>query len=214
MRKQSSLFNEVVTFINGLEVGDTYYVKDLIFFAGPKENVTRWKLFNKNPNYRIRSYQSMMRGLFVEKVKYGEWRVISKVPDWFDSGHLNIARNYKDSKDGMNRNLILEKLGKPVYKKEPITVDDNSKEDSKDEPIFLGNAFMMGNATPTKAPVFIASDGNNVFKYEMPKTLKLELDKESARGLLNCLARTSAKGKDLDVGEMIEDKLIKFLNNV
>ena len=207
MRKPNSLFNEVVTFINGLEVGNTYQVKDLIFFAGPKEKVTHWKLFNNNPNYRIRSYQSMMKGIFIERVKYGEWKVIKKVPDWFDLGHLIVIHCYKDSHQKMNRNFILEKLGQPVYKKEHAITDIK-----EDEPIFLGNVFMMGNATPTNTPVFI-SGGDNVFKYEMPKTLKLELDKESARGLLNCLMRTSAKGKDLDVGEMIEDKLTKFLND-
>lgn len=41
--------------------------------------------------------------------------------------------------------------------------------------------------------------------------LTLTLDTIEARHLLNCLLRTSAKGKDLDVGEMIEDKLVKFL---
>ena len=209
MRKQNSLFNEVVTFINSIEVGNTYNVKDLIFFAGPKEKVTHWKLSNNNPNYRIRSYQTMMKCIFIERVKYGEWKVIKKIPDWFDLGHLTVVLNYKDSHHKMDRNFILEKLGQPVYKRGHVIAD----EIKEDEPVFLGNVFMMGNATPTKSPVFI-SGGDNVFKYETPKILKIELDKETARGLLNCLIRTSAKGKDLDVGEIIEDKLTKFLNDV
>lgn len=45
---------------------------------------------------------------------------------------------------------------------------------------------------------------------EEPK-LTLELTKEEAKGLLGCLLRTHASGTDLDVGEIIEDKLAKFL---
>lgn len=41
--------------------------------------------------------------------------------------------------------------------------------------------------------------------------LTLELTKEETRGLLNCLMRTFAKGKDLDISEKIEEKLINFL---
>lgn len=41
--------------------------------------------------------------------------------------------------------------------------------------------------------------------------ITLELTQEEARGLLNCLMRTSANGKDLDVGEMVEEKLWEFL---
>lgn len=49
--------------------------------------------------------------------------------------------------------------------------------------------------------------------YNEPEIkLTIELSKEEARHLLNCLIRTSAKGKDLDIGEMVEEKLVKFLN--
>jgi hypothetical protein len=44
-------------------------------------------------------------------------------------------------------------------------------------------------------------------------TITITLNKEEARGLLNCIIRTSAKGKDLDIGEMVEDKLVEFLNS-
>jgi hypothetical protein len=124
-----------------------------------------------------------MKGIFIERVKYGEWKVIKKVPDWFDLGHLIVIHCYKDSHQKMNRNFILEKLGQPVYKKEHAITDIK-----EDEPIFLGNVFMMGNATPTNTPVFI-SGGDNVFKYEMPKTLKLEVP------LVERTTRTSAASK-------------------
>ena len=40
----------------------------------------------------------------------------------------------------------------------------------------------------------------------------LELTRAEALGLMSCLVRTSASGTDLDVGEMVEDKLAEFLN--
>ena len=53
--------------------------------------------------------------------------------------------------------------------------------------------------------------GYDVLIKEEPK-FTLELTKAEARGLMSCILRTSAKGTDLDVGEMIEDKLAIFLN--
>lgn len=50
----------------------------------------------------------------------------------------------------------------------------------------------------------------NKYSEEEPK-LTLDLTKAEARGLLTCILRTSAKGTDLDVGEMIEDKLYEWL---
>jgi hypothetical protein len=44
-------------------------------------------------------------------------------------------------------------------------------------------------------------------------TITITLNKEEARRLLTCIMRTSAKGKDLDIGEMVEDKLVEFLNS-
>jgi len=70
----------------------------------------------------------------------------------------------------------------------------------------------------------------NVFKGEYLKNLKecqlvditlnpepesalcLSLDEDKARGLLGCLARTSANGNDLTVGLEIEDQLAEFVN--
>jgi hypothetical protein len=44
-------------------------------------------------------------------------------------------------------------------------------------------------------------------------TITITLNKEEARGLLACIMRTHASGTDLDVGEMVEDKLVEFLNS-
>ena len=49
-------------------------------------------------------------------------------------------------------------------------------------------------------------------KYD-DSVLTLQLTKEEARGLMNCLIRTSAKGKDLDAGEKIEEQLWEFIKD-
>ena len=41
----------------------------------------------------------------------------------------------------------------------------------------------------------------------------LELTKQESRGLLTCILSTSASGTDLDIGETVEKKLLKFLND-
>lgn len=62
-------------------------------------------------------------------------------------------------------------------------------------------------------PDEFATKRKKEYKIITPKEPKitLELTQQEARGLLNCLMRTSANGKDLVVGEMVEEKLWEFL---
>jgi hypothetical protein len=46
---------------------------------------------------------------------------------------------------------------------------------------------------------------------EKEPKLVLELTKAEARGLMNCIKTTHASGTDLDIGEMVEEKLYEFL---
>jgi hypothetical protein len=46
---------------------------------------------------------------------------------------------------------------------------------------------------------------------EKEPKLVLELTKAEARGLMSCLMRTHASGTDLDIGEIVEEKLFEFL---
>jgi hypothetical protein len=46
---------------------------------------------------------------------------------------------------------------------------------------------------------------------KMSNNLILELTEQEAKHLMNCLMRTHANGKDLDVGEMIEEKIFTYL---
>ena len=163
MRKQNSLFNKVVEFINNTKVGDTYRVSDLIAYAGPYEVTTWYKKSNGNPNYRIRSYQTMLKGPFLENVKRGEWKVVQHIPEWFDLGHgklMNAWYTFKEHPSneriltykGLTRNELLAKLGKPVY-----TSNHNVEEFTMplEDPITLGNAF-----SPTVPVMPLAMPGN------------------------------------------------------
>ena len=74
--------------------------------------------------------------------------------------------------------------------------------------------YNVGTYNPDYLKFYEVSPPKSYYKIIIPKeeTLTITLNKEEVRGLLNCIMRTSAKGNDLDVGEMVEDKLVEFLN--
>ncbi len=90
----------------------------------------------------------------------------------------------------------------------------------KEEPKCTCKVGEPYNNTCCKVHGMLNDDFDNAldsFKTSLNKkyddtVLTLQLTKEEARGLLTCIMRTSAKGKDLDVGEMVEEQLVKFLN--
>lgn len=183
MRQQNSLFNKVVEFINNTKVGDTYRVSDLIAYAGPHEVTTWYKKSNGNPNYRIRSYQTMLKGPFLKNVKRGEWKVLQHIPEWFDLGHGTLMNSWYryDKNDnriltykGLTRNELLAKLGKPVYTDAPKVEEFTMP---LGDAIPLGNAFsatvnnMLNDSfseTVKVMPLAITDKMNNLLK-EQPK---------------------------------------------
>lgn len=50
-------------------------------------------------------------------------------------------------------------------------------------------------------------------KNNEPK-IHFQFSQYEARKLVNCIARTSAKGEDLDIGIVVEDKLFEFLKSL
>ena len=188
MRQQNSLFNKVVEFINNTKVGDTYRVSDLIAYAGPYEVTTWYKKSNGNPNYRIRSYQSMLKGPFLKNVKRGEWEVLQHIPEWFDLGHgklMNAWYAYKEHPSneriltykGLTRNELLAKLGKPVYTNNPgidaveLITTILQKE--------LGNAF---SETANGMPDYPFSPTVPVMPVSMPGNINELLKDQSTTG--------------------------------
>lgn len=53
----------------------------------------------------------------------------------------------------------------------------------------------------------------NKFNESKDENIILELTKEEAISLMRCLMLTNAKGKDLDVAEVIENKIQEYLKD-
>lgn len=53
----------------------------------------------------------------------------------------------------------------------------------------------------------------NKFNESKDENIILELTKEEAISLMRCIMLTNASGKDLDVGEMIENKIQEYLTS-
>jgi hypothetical protein len=84
MRKENSLFDKVVAYVNSIPVGSTYKVSDMLDATSPEARNTGRNWWNRDPFYRNRSYQSMLKRCgFIENVKRGEWKVLQNIPHWF-----------------------------------------------------------------------------------------------------------------------------------
>ena len=92
MRKENSLFDKVVSYINSIPVGETYKVADMLDATSPGARKTSHPIWNRDPFYRNRSYQTMLRRCgWIENVSRGEWRVLQHIPSWFsirDAQHI------------------------------------------------------------------------------------------------------------------------------
>lgn len=220
MRKQNSLFNKVVEFINNTKVGDTYRVSDLIAYAGPYEVTTYYKKSNGNPNYRIRSYQTMLRGPFLQNVKRGEWKVLQHIPEWFDLGHgklMNAWYAYKEHPSneriltykGLTRNELLAKLGKPVYTSTPkIDAVDLSVTMLQNE---LGNAFSTNSQENT---VTLGKINNLLKDQSKPDVYSISTHPaiNETKGLLMEAATALCKiqDKDLSINARVNNIIVQI----
>lgn len=115
MRKQNSIFNDLVNFINSVKKSEA--------MEGSSTYTTRKMHWSVTGNtYRRASYQTMLKRTgFIRNVRRGLWEVTREVPDWFTISHLNTLLGYgtwfyKDGKTQwkrrtkMTREEILEKL--------------------------------------------------------------------------------------------------------
>lgn len=90
-----SLFERFKQFINSLPVGSTYTTDQLYNAVGQYESTSRWKQWNRQRMYRTSTYQTYLRRLgALQNVKRAEWRILSHVPEWFNTKHMNIHLGY------------------------------------------------------------------------------------------------------------------------
>jgi hypothetical protein len=110
---QQSLFQEVKRFINIRAVGSNYMSSELCNYTRGTEEVTSWKRMNNNPSYRTRTYQTYLKRLgFIKNVRRGVWQVVAHIPEWLNSGHVNLALGYTYGKSyqGEYSNDIRKKI--------------------------------------------------------------------------------------------------------
>lgn len=95
MRKENTLFSKVVNYINSVGLGETYKVSDMLEDTSPGAKRLRGKCAMKDPFYRNRSYQTMLKNSgFIKNVARGEWKVIAYVPYWFNVRHAQILSGW------------------------------------------------------------------------------------------------------------------------
>jgi hypothetical protein len=124
-----NLFQAVKTFINNVEVGETFTTKHLIEVVGDHETLTWWKDVNSNPFYRTHTYKSYLKRTgFLSSIKRGEWKVERHIPDFVNLGTIEflIGFKYKNIYNGMTKSATIVKI-------------TNSQVERKDEKVIDGD---------------------------------------------------------------------------
>ena len=134
-----NLFQAVKTFINNVEVGETFTTKHLIEVVGDHETSTWWKQSNQNPFYRTHTYKSYLRQTgFISNPKRGEWKVERHIPDFVNLGTIEflIGYKYKNIYNGMTRSATIVKITNLQYKS-PLLEDFPTKPGFVEKRLFL-----------------------------------------------------------------------------
>jgi hypothetical protein len=99
---KKNLFQAVKTYINGVEVGETFTTKHLIDMVGDHEVLTWWKQVN-SPNYRTHTYKSYLRRTgFLSNPKRGVWKVEKHIPEFVTLGTIEFLIGYKNYSNRYN----------------------------------------------------------------------------------------------------------------
>lgn len=108
---KKNLFQAVKTYINGVEVGETFTTKHLIGMVGDNEISTWWKQANQNPYYRTHTYKSYLKRTgFLSNPKRGVWKVEKSIPEFVTLGTIEFLLGYKKIYNGMTKAAIIEKI--------------------------------------------------------------------------------------------------------
>ena len=111
---KKNLFQAVKTYINGVEVGETFTTKHLIDMVGDHEVLTWWKQVN-SPNYRTHTYKSYLKRTgFLSNPKRGVWKIEKHIPEFVTLGTIEFLLGYKKTYNGMTKATIMEKINNRV----------------------------------------------------------------------------------------------------
>jgi len=98
MRQKHSYFNDMVDWINGHLITESYRTRDMHRMV-------------RGNTYRRAQYQTYFKRMgFIENTKRGEWKILRHVPEWFTFSHASVLLFYKNDTGGLYRNDILTKL--------------------------------------------------------------------------------------------------------
>jgi hypothetical protein len=124
---KKNLFQAVKTYINGVEVGETFTTKHLIDMVGDHEVSTWWKQSNQNPYYRTHTYKSYLKRTgFISSSKRGVWKVEKNIPEFVTLGTVEFLFGYKKTYKGMTKAATIEKINNLQYKS-PLLEDSPTK---------------------------------------------------------------------------------------
>jgi len=158
MRKQDSLFNAVVEFVNEQPIGSTFSTQEYLNRVSGFETLTGWKSLTRNDNYRAHMYKGMMKRYFLTNPKRGSWTVTRHVPEWFTSAHLWTLNGYTTSdtytKDGKWATANRTKLSKDEIALKLTAEDINTIVTKLAKG--MADESVIGNKTP-EDPMFYAS---------------------------------------------------------
>ena len=119
---KKNLFQAVKTYINGVEVGETFTTKHLIDMVGDHEVSTWWKQSNQNPYYRTHTYKSYLKRTgFLSSPKRGVWKVEKHIPEFVTLGTIEFLLGYKKIYNNMTKTAIMEKINNLQYKSPQIS---------------------------------------------------------------------------------------------
>ena len=134
---KKNLFQAVKTYINGVEVGETFTTKHLIDVVGDHEVLTWWKQSNQNPYYRTHTYKSYLsRTGFLSSPKRGVWKVEKRIPEFVTLGTIEFLIGYKKIYNGLTKAATIEKINNLQYKS-PLLEDFPTKPGFVEKRLYL-----------------------------------------------------------------------------
>jgi len=122
---KKNLFQAVKTYINGVEVGETFTTKHLIDMVGDHEVSTWWKQVNQNPYYRTHTYKSYLKRTgFLSSSKRGVWKVEKNIPEFVTLGTIEFLLGYKKIYNGMTKAATIEKINNTQIERKYVEIFD------------------------------------------------------------------------------------------
>ena len=210
MRKQNTLFAQIVNFINSQPIGSTFTVREL--YSKIDERTTSWKRMNNDPNYQTRWYCGRLRVRKVlAKYQRGTWTVLAHIPDFVTSNMIYSSWNTKNPIKwyaGMDTIESMTQASAPIVKQE--SSEDNELVERLDGMLTIIDE--TGNWTiPSEVKYVYRFDFDKITKRRVWDTYSLSAnERDTLNDALTCLSDLTGKSVHVlgeDMLEKIENEL-------